>query len=227
MRRFLHENGLSLVIFGITVLCLAGQSVAGLLSYNHEQQAHGQPLLDYLGYLRSGHFIESVFENWESEFLQMGAFVLLTISLRQKGSSESAPLDESEPEEPSQPSQPRQRPHEPAEDDRPWPVRRGGLALRLYEHSLTIALFLLFVVSFALHGVGGAKEYNDDRRQHGQPLITTGQYLCSARFWFESLQNWQSEFLSVGALVVLSIFLRQKGSPQSKKVDAPHHKTGS
>jgi hypothetical protein len=171
-------------------------------------------------YLRSGHFIESVFENWESEFLQMAAFVLLTAFLYQRGSPESREL-EGNPDLDRDPRKDKRK-------DSPWPVFRGGLVLTFYEHSLSISLFLLFAVSFFLHAAGGAREYNQDQLEHGaggNPL-TTFDYLGTSRFWFESFQNWQSEFLSVGALIVLSIFLRERGSPESKPVAAPHSETG-
>ena len=110
--------------------------------------------------------------------------------------------------------------------DSPWPVRRGGIALRLYEHSLSTALALLFLASFLLHAAGGLRRVNDERSFDGLPPETLGEYVSSAQFWFESFQNWQSEFLAVVAIVGLSIFLRQKGSTQSKPVAAPHSETG-
>ena len=109
----------------------------------------------------------------------------------------------------------------------PWPVRKGGLALKLYENSLLIAFALLFLGSFTLHAIGGAGQYSDDRLEHGGKAVSVLQYLTTSQFWFESLQNWQSEFLAVGSIVVLSVFLRQRGSPESKPVVAPHAKTGS
>jgi len=215
MRRFLRENGLSVVLLGLFFVFLAGQSLAGLRVYNEDAAEHGVRPLGYAGYLVSGHFIEAVFENWESEFLQMAAFVLLTIALKQKGSSESKPVDE-DPEHRSRVTR-----------RSPWPVRRGGWVRRIYENSLTIALALLFVLSFVLHAVGGADEENRERALRGEPPIGRLEYVGTSRFWFESFQNWQSEFLAVGALIVLSIFLRQKGSPQSKEVEAPHAETGA
>jgi hypothetical protein len=119
---------------------------------------------------------------------------------------------------------PRQSKHQ---SSAPWPVRKGGLALRLYESSLSLAFLLLFLFSFALHALSGARLHNAEQLAHGQPLLSLGSYLGSARFWFESLQNWQSEFLSIALVVLLSIHLRQRGSPQSKPVDAPHDQTGS
>jgi hypothetical protein len=215
MRRFLRENGLSVVLLGLFFLFLAGQSMTGLRVYNDEARTHGDRPVGYLHYLGSGHFIEAVFENWESEFLQMAAFVLLTIALKQKGSSESKPLgDDSE--------------HRKRVTKRsPWPVRKGGWVRRIYESSLTIALVLLFLISLGLHAIGGADAENRERARHGEAPIARLAYVGTSRFWFESFQNWQSEFLAVGTLIVLSIFLRQKGSPQSKEVEAPHAETGA
>ncbi len=220
MRRKLYEHSLSIAMFGLFFLCLAGQIVAGYHEYNLDQQEHGQPAVGYGAYLGSGHFIEAVFENWESEFLQMGMYVLLTVSLRQKGSAESKQLDGEEPVD----ADPREAQHDPKA---PWPVRRGGWVLKLYEHSLSSALLLFFLLSLALHAFGGAREYSQEQIEHGGQPASTIEYLRSSRFWFESLQNWQSEFLSVGALVVLSIALRERGSPESKAVAAPYSQTGS
>ena len=220
MRKILRENGLSIVFTVFFLLFLVGQAVAGLYQYNEEQQEHGQPTVDFMGYLGSAHFLEATMENWESEFLQMFAFVALTAFLYQKGSAESKKLDEPEPID-RDPRKSRNK------KDAPWPVRKGGLILKSYENSLSLAFLLLFLLSFALHAVGGAKEYNDNQREHGSAeLVSTLDYIGTSRFWFESFQNWQSEFLAVGAMVGLSIFLRQRGSPESKPVDTPHSETG-
>lgn len=222
MRRLLRENGLSIVLFGLFFLSLLGQYFTGLSQYNEDQQEHNQPEVGYTEYLTSGHFIEAVFENWESEFLQMGAYVILTVFLFQKGSSESKDPDKIERVD-IIPEQSHVNP------DAPWPVRRGGWVLRLYENSLSIALLLIFAVSFALHAMGGAQEYNQEQLAHGRggQALSAAEYIGTSRFWFESFQNWQSEFLSIGAMVVLSIWLRQKGSPESKPVDSAHGETGS
>jgi len=219
MRRFLRNNGLSIVLLAFFVVCLAGQGVTGLREYNQDQEQHGQPPVTLAEYLGTGHFVESVFENWESEFLQMAAFVVFTIGLRQKGSPDSKKLSGKEEVD----EDPREKRDDPSA---PWPVRRGGFILKVYEHSLTIALTLLFVTSFALHAVGGAREYNQEQLEHGAETVTALAYIGTARFWFESFQNWQSEFLSVGVLVLLQIVLRQRGSPESKPVAAPHSQTG-
>ena len=220
MKRVLKDNGLSLVLFALFFLTfLLGQSIAGHREYNSEQREHNESTVSYGEYLRTAHFGEATFENWESEFLQMGAYVLLTAILVQRGSSESKDPDSKEPVD--------EDPRKHVEADSPWPVRHGGVALRLYEHSLTIVMFGLFAASFFLHAATGVREYNDEQVQHGETPIGTFTYLTTARFWFESLQNWQSEFLAVAAIVVLTIFLRERGSPESKPVAAPHSMTGS
>jgi hypothetical protein len=217
---WLRENGLSLTLLALFLICLAGQAMAGWLAYREEAQAHGYPMLGLLPYLGSGHFLEAVFENWESEFLQMGAYVILTSFLFQKGSSESKKPDEENPQD----QDPRAHAGDPGA---PALVRQGGWKLRLYEHSLSLALAAFFLLSFAGHALAGAREYRLEQVAHGEPAPGLLEYVSSSRFWFESLQNWQSEFLAVFALVVLSIFLRQRGSPESKPVAAPHAETGS
>jgi hypothetical protein len=189
MRRRLRDNGLSLVMLGIFLVLLVLQSIAGWRANNSEQAEHGQPAESYLSYVTSGHFAEAVFENWESEFLQMGAYVAFTAFLIQRGSPESKkpkgdPADED----------PREKVDDP---NAPWPVRRGGLVLTLYEHSLSAALLLLFVVSFVGHLLGGHAEFNDEQMIHGQPAVSLWSFATSSEFWFQSFQNWQSEFLAV------------------------------
>jgi hypothetical protein len=217
MRRLLRDNGLSIVVFALFFAFLFGQSVAGFFDYNSTEKEHGRPPVGYTEYLRSGDFIEAVFENWESEFLQMGLYVLLTVFLYQKGSAESK---DPEAEEPADPREYRHRP------DAPWPVRRGGLALKLYENSLSLVFLALFLFSFTMYAVGGTSAYSQEQIEHGGGPVSVVEYVGSSRFWFESLQNWQSEFVAVGALAVLSIYLRQKGSSQSKPVARPHGETG-
>jgi len=221
MRRLLRENGLSIVWLGLFFVTLIfGQSFVGQREYNNEQADHGRPRVGYAEYVTSAHFVEATMENWESEFLQMFLFIVLTAILYQKGSAESKKLEGGE-EVDRDPRRSKDK------KDAPWPVRKGGLVLKLYENSLSLTFLLLFLVSFFLHAAGGAREYNQDQAEHGGgERVTTIQYLGTSRFWFESLQNWQSEFLSVGLMVVLTIWLRQKGSPESKPVDAPHSQTG-
>jgi hypothetical protein len=217
MKKFWRNNALSIVFLGLFFLAMTGQFFTGYKEYSQERKEEGWSPVSMSSYFQTGHFIESTFENWESEFLQMALFVVLTISLRQKGSSESKKMEGSE-EVDREPSAKRK--------NTPWPVRRGGIILKIYTHSLSIALFLLFLLSFMLHFCGSIRQENEELSMKGLPLKSPGEFLGSSRLWFESFQNWQSEFLSVFAIVILSVFLRQKGSPQSKPVDAPHDQTG-
>lgn len=197
---------------------MSGQYISGWKQYNNERAERGAAPVDAGDYLTTGHFVSATFENWESEFLQMGLYVLLTVWLFQKGSSESKDPDKPGEEEVDREPQPR--------PDAPWPVRRGGIWLKLYQNSLSIAFFLLFFFSAGLHFAGSLSRHNEEARQEGRPPVTAAQYIGDSEFWFESFQNWQSEFLSVLSIVLLSIWLRQKGSPESKPVDAPHGETG-
>jgi hypothetical protein len=219
--RFLHNNALLLACLGLFALFFVGMVVSGTATYNEEQQEHGsQEQVSVLGYLTTGDFVEATFENWESEFLQMGMYVVLTAFLVQKGSSESKPLNEPAPQD----EDPR---GVVANQQTPWPVRKGGWVLALYENSLAIAFFFLFLASWALHAVGGAKAFNEEQAQHGQAAVSVWRYITTAQFWFESMQNWQSEFIAVAAIVGLSIFLRQRGSAESKPVAEPHRHTSA
>jgi hypothetical protein len=221
MKQFLRNNGLSLVLFVLFFFTfLIGQSLTGHQHYNNTQLEHGQPTVSYVEYLGTDHFLEATMENWESEFLQMFFFIVLTVFLYQKGSAESKDPEKKEEVD----RDPRKFKNK---KDAPWPVRKGGWILKIYEHSLSLAFLLLFLGSFTLHAVGGAGEYNEDQREHGKPeRVTVVEYMGTSRFWFESLQNWQSEFLAVGSMVVLTIFLRERGSKESKPVDSAHHETG-
>jgi hypothetical protein len=213
------NNGLSITLFVLFAGTLVGQSVAGHRFHNQEQRDHGAPEIAYGEYLRSPAFIEATAENWESEFLQMAFYVILTVFLFQKGSSESKDPEGEESVD---------REPDPTRKGAPWPVKKGGLALHIYKNSLSLALFGLFLVSFVAHAIGGAGVYNEEQREHGEPeTVSALGYVRTSRFWFESLQNWQSEFLAVLTIVVLSIWLRQAGSPESKPVDAAHSETGN
>jgi hypothetical protein len=219
VRRIWKDNGLALVLFSLFAIFLAAQSVTGWRTYNNDQMEHGEPTSGFGSYLTTGHFVEATFENWESEFLQMAAYILLTVWLVQKGSSESKPPQG----DPDLDADPREQADEPGV---PGPVRSGGFRLRVYEHSLSLAFTGLFLMSIVLHALGGAREYSAEQVAHGQPPVGVGRFVTTAAFWFQSFQNWQSEFLAVGSIVVLSIFLRERGSPESKPVAAPHDQTG-
>jgi hypothetical protein len=221
MRRFIRENSLAVVSFGLfLVVFVGGQSVAGHRTYNEDQRTHGGTEISYADYLTTAHFGEATFENWESEFLQMGAYILFTVFLRQRGSAESKGLEGEEPVD---------EPPEGHRDDpgAPGPVQRGGIALAVYKHSLSLAFLALFVVTWGLHALTGARELSNEQIEHGGHAVSVMEFIGRSQFWFESMQNWQSEFLAVGLIVVLSVYLREQGSPESKPVHAPHSETGA
>jgi hypothetical protein len=220
MRQFVRNNGLSLTLFALFLISFIGQALTGWKADAEELRLHELPEIGFLPYLTSGHFISATFENWESEFLQMGMYVVLTAFLFQRGSSESKPVDEPAPQD----EDPREAADRP---NAPWPVRRGGWVLTAYEHSLSALFFILFFASIVAHAIGGAKAYSDEELAHGGQPVSTLQYLGSSQFWFESFQNWQSEFLAVAVIVFASVYLRQRGSPESKPVAEPHHETGA
>jgi hypothetical protein len=220
LKKVLRDNGLSLVLFGLFAATQLGLTAVGLAQYNDERRDHGLSSTDYWTYVSSSEFLEVTMENWESEFLQMFAYVLLTAMLYQKGSSESKTPGATEEVD----ADPRCA---ELTANTPWPVRRGGWILKLYENSLSLALLTLFLASFILHAKGGAGAYSQQQLLHGGKTVSMLEYMGTAQFWFESLQNWQSEFFSIGLMVVLSIVLRQRGSPESKPVAMPHGKNPS
>ena len=220
MKTFWRNNSLSVVLLGCFILIWIGQSLVGHAVSNQERQEHNQAPETYIEYLGSGHFWQSTFENWESEFLQMAAYVFLTCFLFQKGSSESKDPDKEEAVD-EDPADHKDDPNAPG------PVKKGGWQLTLYKNSLGLVMLLFFAVSFLGHAIGGMKEYNQEQMTHGEAPVSLGEFIGTSQFWFESLQNWQSEFLAVFAIVILSILLRQHGSPESKPVHAAHDETGS
>lgn len=220
MKAWLRDNGLSLALALLFLASLIGMVFSGWSAENENRHQHGQAVIGIAQYLSSGEFLSALMENWESEFLQMWAYVMLTAYLYQRGSPESKDPDRAAAQD-----------RDPALDadnqDAPAPVRAGGLARALYGHSLGLALLALFGVSFAAHFQNSLTKAQDEAMQHGQTAPAAVEYLTSAEFWFESFQNWQSEFLATFVLVVLAIFLRERGSPESKPVGAPHSQTGS
>ena len=218
MKKFFRNNGLSIVFFILFLISLAGQIFTGLKEHNEEIAEMGGQPVGLIQYLTTGHFLQSTFENWESEFLQMGLFLVLSMFLYQKGSSESKDPDKAEDVD---------KEPDPRKKDAPWPVKKGGAWLALYKHSLSIAFGTLFIVSFLLHWRGSMKNYNEEQVFKHLPTESALQYLGNPRLWFESFQNWQSEFLSIFAIILLSVFLREHHSPPSKPVDASDSETGS
>ncbi len=217
-RGFFRANNLSLVCFALFAIFVVGLLFTGYRNYNADQESHGEPEVSLGEYATSGGFWEALTENWESEYLQVAAYVILTVFLIQKGSSESKDPEKHEEVD-----------RDPLDADKrsdvPWPVRRGGLWLRLYENSLFLVFMALFVTSLALHAVTGAREYSSEQVSHGESRVSAVEYVQTSRFWFESFQNWQSEFLAVGSLALFTVWLRQRGSPESKPVAAPHSET--
>jgi len=215
-KTWLYRNGLSVFFITIFIITLAAQAFTGWKEHNNELTDEGGKAISLGTYLSSGHFISATFENFESEFLQMALYVALTISLRQIGSAESKKLD-----------QPEEVDREPkACPSAPWAVKKGGWILKVYSHSLSIVFGLLFLISWGMHFYGSWQDNNITLKLKGKPLTGMIEYLGEPNFWFETFQNWQSEFLSVASIVILTIFLRQKGSPESKPVDAPNLETG-
>jgi hypothetical protein len=218
VRRWARDHGLALANGALFVAFFIGMVLSGASSYSSDQVEHGEQPVSLLQYLGTGDFMEATFENWESEFLQMGSYVVLTAFLFQRGSSESKPFEGAEQDE-----DPREAEITPAT---PWPVRRGGVWLVLYEHSLLILFAALFLASVVLHAVGGAAAYDAEQQEHGLPGVGFPGYLATSQFWFESFQNWQSEFMVITVILVASVYLRQRGSSQSKPVAAPSRETG-
>jgi hypothetical protein len=219
MSKFFKNNGLTVVLMLLFLGSLIGHWLTGVRFENEELIRHGEAPIGAIAFLSDPQFLSTVFENWESEFLQMSAFVVLTTFLFQRGSSES--------QDPDAPPRDGRLSAISGKRNSPVSLRKGPAARWLYAHSLGITLFILFILSFTLHWLFSARSAAEEARQHGEAAQTFGQYLTSPQLWFESFQNWQSEFLSTAVLVVLSIWLRQMNSPESKKLTAPHSETGN
>ena len=221
MRTFLRHNALSLVFGLLFLVSLAGQSVAGWLQFNARQVAGHLDPLSWTAYVASSDFAVDVAENWQSEFLQFWVYLMATVWLLQKGSPESKELDKVGRE-----SDEEQKIGRHAVTDSPAWAKTGGWRTRVYSSSLAIVMGALFVGSWLIQSVAGWAAFNEERLQQLQDPITWGGYLTNADFWARTLQTWQSEFLAVGSLAVLAIYLRQRGSSQSKPVGEPHESTG-
>jgi hypothetical protein len=222
MRRFIRENSLSVFFLSIFLLTLVGQSFAGQHNYNAVQDEHGQSQVSWWSYVTSTDFGGSVMENWQSEFLQFSLFILATIWLLQKGSNESKVLEDA-----GQESIVQQKIGGNAIAESPRWAKLDDWRTRIYENSLLLAMTAIFFSTWLAQSLNNWREFNDDARQHGGRAIGWTSYLGNADFWERTLQNWQSEFLAVGTMVVFTIYLRQRGSPESKPVGAPHEETGS
>lgn len=222
MKTFARENGLSLFFATIFLVTIVAQSFAGNQAYNAERRSHGEPAASWWSYVTSSDFWGAVMENWQSEFLQFALFILATIWLVQKGSTESKKLDEVGLETDDQ-----QRVGDAAGSRSPRWARVTGLRRQLYENSLLLVMGSIFLLTWLAQSLNNWRQFNAEQRSHDGKTISWGRYLVDPDFWERTLQNWQSEFLAVGTMVVFTIFLRQRGSPESKPVGAPHDETGS
>jgi hypothetical protein len=222
MRRFLFENSLSLFFGAIFLLTVVGQSFAGQRAYNAEQQVHGGETVSWVDYVFSPDFGGAVMENWQSEFLQFTLFILATVWLVQKGSNESKPLEDAGLESDQQ-----QKVGGYAPPDGPASAKRRDWVRRVYENSLLLVMTAIFLLTWWIQSLNNWRFFNEEQREHDEAAVTWGEYVLSADFWERTLQNWQSEFLAVGTMAVFTIYLRQRGSPESKPVGAPHDETGS
>lgn len=216
--RLFRLHGLSIFFGVIFLLALVGQSFAGLAEFNEEQAAHGLTSVTYGDFITSSAFVVDVAENWQSEFLQFLLFILATVWLIQRGSPESkAPGDA------GLGSDEEQLVGKYAQHDSPRWAKATGLRRWVYSNSLLLVMGGIFLLSWSAQAVAGTVVYNDEQAEHGQPAVTLLGYVGSSDFWNRTLQNWQSEFLAVGCMVAFSIFLRQRGSSESKPVGTPHH----
>jgi Domain of unknown function (DUF6766) len=222
MRRWLFEQSLTLFFLAIFLLALVGQSIAGFFAYNDEQRAHDEQAISYGRYLVSSDFGGNVMENWQSEFLQFTLIILATVWLVQRGSTESKKIEEAGPETDEDAKVGRAAP-----DEAPRWARAQGLRLKLYENSLGFAMLLVFFGAWLAQSLTNWTMFNDEQTSHGEAAVSWGHYLRAADFWNRTLQNWQSEFLAIATMAAFSIYLRQRGSPESKPVGAPHEETGT
>jgi hypothetical protein len=220
--RFLRENSLSLFFGAILLASVAGQSVAGEHQYNAEAAQHGDKAISWAHYLVTPEFGGDLLENWQSEFLQFSLYIIAAVWLLQRGSNESKTLDEAGLE-----SDEEQRVGEYAQRDSPAWAKAAGIRRWIYSNSLMFLMTAIFFLSWFGQSVNGWRAFNNSRDEHKSGHISYGEYLVNADFWDRSLQNWQSEFLAVGSMAVFTIYLRQRGSPISKPVGAPHAETAS
>ena len=217
----LKDHGLSLT-FGVLLLgSLAGQAFTGVAHLNEQAETAGLPTYGLAEYLTSSRFVVDVAENWQSEYLQFLLFIVLTVYLLERGSPESKELDKAGRE-----SDEEQKVGRHANEESPAWARADGWRRSLFSHSLGLTMGLVFVLSWAAQFVAGRVAYNSDQIQDLQEPLSWGDYLTAADFWNRTFQNWQSEFLAVASMVVLSIYLRERGSPESKPVGEPHESTG-
>ena len=222
MKKAIRNNGLSLFFGLIFLLALLGQGLTGHALFNEEQLANGLEEISLAQYLTSSHFAVDVSENWQSEYLQFLLYIMATIWLVQKGSPESKELDQ-----PGIESDKDQLVGEYSNQKSPAWAKASGWRLTVFSNSLGMTMGLIFVLCWLVQSFAGTSAYSEEQIQNFQQPVSWTEYIVSAEFWNRTLQNWQSEFLAVGSMVVLSIYLRQRGSPESKPVGAAHDDTAS
>jgi hypothetical protein len=221
LRPFARDNGLSLFFLAIFLAALVGQAIAGHNAYNQDQLAHGEPAISLWSYVTSSHFGQAVMENWQSEYLQFTLLMLATVWLLQRGSPESKPPGTEGTE-----SDRAQRIGGWAPPNAPTWARVRGVRTWVYSNSLLIVMAIIFFGSWFAQSVTGWTDYNSELQTHGEATVSWLSFVGSATFWESTLQNWQSEFLAVGSFAVLAVYLRQRGSAESKPVGSPHDATG-
>ena len=221
MRKFLREQSLSIFFLAIFLAALVGQAIAGWHLHNEEAATHGSEHISLFRYVTGSDFGNAVMENWQSEYLQFMLFMLATVWLLQRGSPESKPLDAAGRE-----GAQKQKVGGHADASSPLWARFGDWRTTLYSNSLLIAMAIIFFGSWFAQSVTGWTDYNAEAADHGERAISWIGFIGSSTFWESTLQNWQSEFLAVGSFAVLTIYLRQRGSPESKPVGAAHRNTG-
>jgi hypothetical protein len=222
MRKFVREQSLSLFFLAIFLAALIGQAIAGWHLHNEEAVTHGESTISLFRYVTGSDFGNAVMENWQSEYLQFLLFMLATVWLLQRGSPESKPLHKAGRE-----SEKEQKLGRHADSDSPLWARTGGIRTALYSNSLLIAMAIIFIGSWFAQSVTGWTAFNAEQVDHGEASVSWWSYVGSSTFWENTLQNWQSEFLAVGSFAVLAVYLRQRGSPESKPVGTPHETTGA
>jgi hypothetical protein len=222
VRRSLRDNSLSLFFLALFLAALAGQSVAGWLEFNADARTHGSETYAYGRYVLSSEFGRAMLENWQSEYLQFVLFILATVWFVQRGSNESKP-----PRNAGLESDEKQLVGPHAQHSSPLWARAGGWRTTIYSNSLLIVMATLFFGSWLGQSLTGWREYSHEQEEHGQAATSWAGYLTRADFWEATLENWQSEFLAVGSMAAFTIYLRQRGSPESKPVGAPHDQTGT
>jgi len=221
MRRFLKQNSLSIVFLLFFLGALTGQAIAGHADFNEQQARHGDPTMSLSRYVVSSEFGVDVMENWQSEYLQFSLLILGTVWLLQRGSPESKELDQAGRESDEQ-----QKVGKYAQQNSPLWAKVGGIRRTIYENSLLLVMGMIWLGTWFAQSVTGLAQYNSERLDHQMDTVTWLGYLGKPDFWNRTLQNWQSEFLAVGSMAILAVYLRQRGSPNSKPVGSPHSSTG-